>query len=55
VAILLAAQPKYLEAALDEIDRIYDSFDNYLDRALGVADFDRQRLIDLLTEPVTSP
>jgi protein-tyrosine phosphatase len=53
--ILLAAQPKYLEAALDEIDRVYGSFDNYMERELGVADFDRRRLIDLLTEPVTLP
>ncbi len=53
VTILLAAQPKYLEAALDEIDRVYGSFDAYLTRELGVAEFDRRRLIDLLTEPVT--
>jgi protein-tyrosine phosphatase len=53
--ILLSAQPKYLEAALDEVDRIYGSFDHYLERALGVGDYDRQTLADLLTEPVTSP
>jgi protein-tyrosine phosphatase len=39
--ILLSAQPKYLEAALDEIDRVYGSFDDYLDRALGVGDSER--------------
>jgi protein-tyrosine phosphatase len=53
--ILLSAQPKYLEAALDEIDRIYGSFGDYLKSALGVEESDRQRLMDLLTEPVTSP
>jgi protein-tyrosine phosphatase len=54
-AVLLSAQPKYLEAALDEIDRVFGSFDDYLGRALGVGDSDRQRLVDLLTEPVRSP
>jgi protein-tyrosine phosphatase len=54
VAILLSAQPKYLEAALDEIDRVFGSFDGYLERALGVGDSGRQRLFDLLTEPITS-
>jgi protein-tyrosine phosphatase len=53
--ILLSAQPKYLEAALDEIDRVYGSFDNYLDKELRVGHSDRKRLIDMLTEPVTSP
>jgi len=48
--ILLAAQSKYLEAALDEIDRIYGSFEAYLDRALGVDDSRRAILIELLTE-----
>ena len=50
-----AAQPKYLEAAFEEIDRIYGSFDIFLDRALGVSESDRRRLVDLLTEPITSP
>ena len=53
--ILLSAQPKYLEAAFEEIDRIYGSFDDFLDRALGVSESDRRRLVDLLTEPITSP
>jgi protein-tyrosine phosphatase len=53
--ILLSAQPKYLEAALDEIDSVYGSFNDYLDRALGVDDSDRKRLIDMLTEPFTYP
>jgi protein-tyrosine phosphatase len=53
--ILLSAQPKYLEAALDQVDRVYGSFDDYLEQALGVGDSDRQRLVDLMTEPVTSP
>ena len=54
-AMLLSAQPKYLEAAFDEIDRVYGSFDDFLDRALGVKESDRRRLSDLLTEPITSP
>jgi protein-tyrosine phosphatase len=54
-AILLSANPRYLEAAFDEIDRVYGSFDDYLEQALGVGDSERQRLVDLLTEPVTSP
>ena len=54
-AILLSANPRYLEAAFDEIDRVYGSFDDYLEQALGVGDSDRQRLVDSLTEPVTSP
>jgi protein-tyrosine phosphatase len=53
--ILLSAQRKYLEAAFDEIDRVYGSFDDFLDRALGVSESDRRRLVDLLTEPITSP
>lgn len=53
--ILLSAQPKYLEAAFDQVDRVYGSFDTYLEQALGVGDKDRQRLVDLLTEPVTTP
>ena len=53
--ILLSAQPKYLEAALDEIDRVYGSFDIYLETALGVGESGRRRLIDFLTEPATTP
>jgi protein-tyrosine phosphatase len=53
--LLLSAQPKYLEAALEEIDRVYSSFDAYLDRALGVDGSARARLIELLTEDVTPP
>jgi protein-tyrosine phosphatase len=53
-AILLSANPRYLEAALDEIDRVYGSFDGYLSEALGVSESDRRWLVDLLTEPVKS-
>jgi protein-tyrosine phosphatase len=53
--ILLSAQPKYLEAAFDEIDRVYGSFDDFLWQSLGVSESDRRRLVDLMTEPVTSP
>ncbi len=52
--ILLAAQSKYLEAALDEIDQVYGSFDAYLDRALGVDDTRRAMLTELLTETCTT-
>jgi protein-tyrosine phosphatase len=55
VTLLLSAQPKYLEAALDEIDRVYGSFDDYLDTALGVDGAARRRLVEMLTEPVTIP
>jgi len=48
--ILVAAQSKYLEAALEEIDRVYGSFDAYLNRALGVDSSRRASLIELLTE-----
>ena len=40
-----SAQPKYLEAALDEIDRVHGSFDDYLNRALGVDDSARSRAL----------
>jgi protein-tyrosine phosphatase len=49
--ILLAAQRKYIEAALDEIDRVHGSVDAYLKRALGVDDTGRAKLVELLTEP----
>jgi hypothetical protein len=55
VATLLSAQPKYLEAALDEIDRVHGSFDDYLNRALGVDDSARLRLAELLTEAAIVP
>lgn len=53
VTILLSARPKYLEAALDEIDRVYGSFEAYLEAALGVDDAGRRRLVELLTEEAT--
>ena len=53
--ILLSAQPKYLEAAFEEIDRTYGSFEAYLETALGVDDARRRRLVELLTEAVTEP
>jgi protein-tyrosine phosphatase len=48
---LLSAQPKYLKAAFDEIDRVFGSFDAYLLKRLGVHVAVRVRLIELLTEP----
>ena len=50
IAMLLSAQTHYLESALDEIDRKFGSFDDYLAKALGVDDATRARLYDLLTE-----
>jgi protein-tyrosine phosphatase len=55
VTLLLSAQPKYLEAALEEIDNVYGSFDDYLATALGVDAAARRRLVELLTEPATIP
>jgi protein-tyrosine phosphatase len=49
--ILLAAQRKYIEAVLEEIDRVHGSLDAYLDRALALDDAGRAKLIELLTEP----
>jgi protein-tyrosine phosphatase len=50
VDLLLSAQTHYLEAALDEIDRRFGSFDGYLAEALEIDDTVRARLYDLLTE-----
>ena len=50
IALLLSAQPPYLEASLDEIDRKFGSFDDYLTKGLLVDVATRARLIDLLTE-----
>jgi protein-tyrosine phosphatase len=52
--ILVAAQSKYLEAALDEIGRVHGSLDAYLERALGVDDASRAKLIEFLTEAADS-
>jgi protein tyrosine/serine phosphatase len=51
----LSAQLKYLEAALEEIDHVHGSFDDYLDRALGVDAAARHRLVEMLTEAATFP
>jgi protein-tyrosine phosphatase len=51
VRTLLSAQRGYLEAALDEIDRVHGSFDAYLEKELRVDRTDQARLVDLLTEP----
>jgi len=55
IRLLLSAQGKYLEAALDEIDRTYGSMDGFLAKALGVDDKARSRLIENLTEPDNAP
>lgn len=51
MTMLTSAQPKYLEAAFDVIDRTYGSTDAYLEGALGLDDAARARLTALLTEP----
>ena len=51
IQILLAAQRKYIEAALDEIDHVHGSLDAYLAQALGIDDVSRTVLVELLTEP----
>jgi protein-tyrosine phosphatase len=50
IALLLSAQAHYLEAAFDEIDRRFGSFDAYLAQALQVDDAMRARIHALLTE-----
>ena len=50
MSLLLSAQPHYLEAAFDEIDRAYGSFETFLERALDVDEAKRARLLELLTE-----
>lgn len=50
IDFLLSAQARYLEAALDEIDRRFGSFDDYLAKGLAIDDATRARLCDLLTE-----
>jgi protein-tyrosine phosphatase len=52
VQVLLSAQPKCLEAALEEIDRAHGSLDAYLEQALAVNEAQRERLIETLTEPL---
>ena len=52
VKILLSAQAKYLEAAIDEMEKAFGSFDAYLAKGLEVDDADRARLVELLTEAV---
>jgi len=52
VRILLSAQAKYLEAAIDEMEQAFGSFDAYLAKGLGVDDAARARLAELLTESV---
>ncbi len=49
--LLLSAQTKYLEAAIDEMEKAFGSFDAYLAKGLGVDDAARARLVELLTEP----
>lgn len=50
ISLLLSARAHYLEAALQEIERVYGSFEAYLTRALEVDGFKRARLLELLTD-----
>lgn len=50
ISVLLSAQTHYLEAALDEMDCRFGSFDGYLAKGLGIDDATRVRLFGLLTE-----
>ena len=52
VRMLTAAQPKYLDAALDAIDAEFGSADAYLEKGLGLSGARREKLRDLLTGPV---
>jgi protein-tyrosine phosphatase len=49
ISLLLSAQAHYLEAALEEIDRVHGSFEAYLTRTLEVDEIKRARLVELLT------
>lgn len=51
VQTLTSARGKYLEAALDEIDRVYGSVDEYLATGLKVSAEGRAHLVEHLTEP----
>jgi protein-tyrosine phosphatase len=50
IALLLSAQSLYLEAALDEVERVHGSFEAFLTGPLGVDAEKRARLIECLTE-----
>jgi protein-tyrosine phosphatase len=50
VALLLSAQSLYLEAALDEVDRVHGSLEAFLTGPLGVDANKRARLVECLTE-----
>lgn len=50
ISLLLSAQRSYLEAALDEMDRRFGSFDAYLEAGLGIDGATRARLTQILTE-----
>jgi protein-tyrosine phosphatase len=50
IALLLSAQSHYLEAALDEIERVHGSFEAFLAGPLGVDAHKRARLIECLTQ-----
>ncbi len=50
IDVLLSAQAHYLEAALDEVDRVHGSFEAFLSGPLCVDADKRARLIDLLTQ-----
>jgi protein-tyrosine phosphatase len=47
---VMTAQPNYLQAAFDQMQRSFGSVDAYLARALGLDDEKRAKLVGLLTE-----
>jgi protein-tyrosine phosphatase len=50
ISLLLSAQSHYLEAAFDEMDQCFGSYNAYLAKGLGVDDATQSRLVELLTE-----
>jgi protein-tyrosine phosphatase len=49
-ALVMAAQPRYIEAAFDEMIASFGSIDAYLERGLGLDDAKRAQLVELLTQ-----
>lgn len=47
---LMSVRANWIEAAFDEIDKIWGSFDAYREKALGISDSEVKKLQDLLLE-----
>ena len=55
IAVIMGVEAAWLEAAFDEIDATWGSFDNYVHQGLGLSDADIAKLqATLLTAPVSS-